>query len=523
MEEQVPGKYQSEEFDMNREVTLDKRLLPYPEEGSYVLPTTSSNQDAIAAWINQHVEGNGALEYNTFCSDNQQSIGTQYQYQEHQQQQVTTSTRSSLSSNSRYSGVSSNLPWRHARDSTASTSTNWTSTSNISRDTYAFQPGRSSWSDSLQQADRNTLESMQTFEQNQAFQHPANPVDSQFSTCVSRPKRCPKPNAKHSYWCTACGEGFREKFDWKRHEETYQERSEKYRCENCSKTFFLGKDFKKHHEDSHKCQTCKENQHVEKSREKLRTRTAWGCGFCGRADTNWTQRWHHVASHFEEGQTMDEWKHSNVIFGLLSQPYVRDEWARLLVSKHEQKLYFGWNQHTTGRSEGYPGSNRPPQLQDLLEFFVPGQNARALAEFAYKKGHRRPADPLDCSTKSQSILGVAPLDSPAASRDKDYSNQLSQSSRSISLQYMSTFQNRATHPSHGALLNKKLPPVPPMQDRSVSLVGTSYDTLHVQLEPWDNLINTISEDHVLPDSFATELDDIDFNNSTQDSDYDLVL
>lgn len=44
-----------------------------------------------------------------------------------------------------------------------------------------------------------------------------------------------------------------------------------------------------------------------------------------------------------------------------------------------------WNQHSTGRVEGYPESNPVPQLQDYLEYFTPDQDPVALAQLAYRK------------------------------------------------------------------------------------------------------------------------------------------
>lgn len=44
-----------------------------------------------------------------------------------------------------------------------------------------------------------------------------------------------------------------------------------------------------------------------------------------------------------------------------------------------------WNQHSTGRVEGYPESNPVAQLQDYLEYFTHDQDAAAVAQLAYRK------------------------------------------------------------------------------------------------------------------------------------------
>ncbi|KAF2018072.1 hypothetical protein BU24DRAFT_335351, partial [Aaosphaeria arxii CBS 175.79] len=211
----------------------------------------------------------------------------------------------------------------------------------------------------------------------------------QFPTCVSRTKRSRRSTKEPKYWCTSCGEGFGEKYDWKRHEVVYQEWTETYHCDNCDKVYHLDKDFIHHHQKSHRCRTCAEKQHLELARRKRKGRTGWGCGFCTKYHSDWTERCNHIAWHFEKnGDTMEKWKHSRVILSLLQQPYIWQEWMRLLDAKQETNPNFGWKKQKTGRAEGYPDSDRPPHLQDLLEFFEPGQDAAPIVKLAYNLGHR---------------------------------------------------------------------------------------------------------------------------------------
>lgn len=215
-------------------------------------------------------------------------------------------------------------------------------------------------------------------------------LDSDFSTCVSRRKRCRQNSADLKYWCTSCKEGFGKKFDWKRHEETFQERTERYLCELCNKTFFLAKDFQKHHQDSHRCMRCEEVRHCEKARQTLKPRTAWGCGFCQELLTDWSLRCNHIAQHFEDGYNLAKWHHTNVILALLRQPGVAHAWSNLLAKKGKTRPYFHFHPKTTGRAEGYPYTRRSPQLQDLLEFFTPGQDVDGLIERVWEEGYRAP-------------------------------------------------------------------------------------------------------------------------------------
>lgn len=181
-----------------------------------------------------------------------------------------------------------------------------------------------------------------------------------------------------------------------------------YECGLCPNIYFLDKDFIHHHQKSHRCQICVERKHAELAKKKRISRTGWGCGFCCRFDRDWTERCNHISWHFEKnGDTMANWKHSHVILALLQRPEILPYWNHLLYSKQRFNPRFGWNQHTTGRVEGYPEANPHPQLQDLLEFYTPEQSAEALVRLAYDKGllrkelPRPPVPPKDYATRPQ--------------------------------------------------------------------------------------------------------------------------
>jgi len=214
-----------------------------------------------------------------------------------------------------------------------------------------------------------------------------------FQTCVSRAKRSRHSQKEPRYWCTACKEGFGEKYDWKRHEETYQERKEKYECGLCKNIYFLDKDFTKHHRESHRCQVCVGREHVDVARSTRQARTGWGCGFCSHFSSDWAERCNHVGRHFENGDTMATWNHSQVIFSLLQRPELILAWCLLLENKQRTKSPFSWNQQTTGRVDGYPEAKCQPQLQDLLEYYTPNQDVSALARLAFDKGQVEKALP----------------------------------------------------------------------------------------------------------------------------------
>lgn len=238
---------------------------------------------------------------------------------------------------------------------------------------------------------------------------PATQEKDYFKTCVSASKQSRVCSKKHKYFCTSCERPFVEKADWKRHEETYQERPEMFTCDLCDHIYFLAKDFTKHHAQSHRCMSCAEvgrgkKTHALSAKRRRMIRTGWGCGFCCHFSTDWTERCDHVARHMEkDGLTAKEWKHTNVIYSLLQRPGIYHEWLRL--SRALPSLTgCGWNRTTTGRVEGYPESNLTPQLQDYLEYFTSDQDAAAVAQMAYRKLKKASAPPP-----------VPPKDYPAAS------------------------------------------------------------------------------------------------------------
>lgn len=80
---------------------------------------------------------------------------------------------------------------------------------------------------------------------------------------------------------------------------------------------------------------------------------------------------------------MADWHQSNVIHSLLHRPAIYGEWCRILQTQPQLRRDFGWNEHDTGRVEGYPENDAEPHLQDLLEYYRSGDNPAALAQLAF--------------------------------------------------------------------------------------------------------------------------------------------
>ncbi len=234
-------------------------------------------------------------------------------------------------------------------------------------------------------AEKSTI-STPSISRKKSVQRHVTPERDAFATCVSRTRRSRRSQREPRYWCTSCEEPFIEKYDWKRHEETYQERRFMFQCNLCSAIYFLEKDFLHHHETRHNCETCQRDGHLEAAKQKRQARTGWGCGFCTHFSKDWRERCNHIALHFEkDGKTMAQWHQSNVIQSLLQREEIGPEWRKVLQSQPQLRAEFGWNQHNTGRVEGYPENNADPHLQDLLEHYHQSDDAAALARLAFHK------------------------------------------------------------------------------------------------------------------------------------------
>ncbi|KAI1114116.1 hypothetical protein F5Y14DRAFT_191505 [Nemania sp. NC0429] len=196
--------------------------------------------------------------------------------------------------------------------------------------------------------------------------------DSCFSATSARSSvsSAPTLSTESKFWCTACNKTFKRKFDWKRHEEEFHDRSRKYPCDSCNQSFWGPNTFNQHHKSAHGCQTC---PHAETVVRQMKKRRAYGCGFCAALHGQFERHIDHVATHFENGMTKQEWSHSNVIYGLLHQHGIIEAWKALVASKHNQfsdrQPMFGWSPESTGRAHGFVENENAGQLQDLLEFF----------------------------------------------------------------------------------------------------------------------------------------------------------
>ncbi|KAI3317365.1 hypothetical protein HD806DRAFT_371693 [Xylariaceae sp. AK1471] len=233
--------------------------------------------------------------------------------------------------------------------------------------------------------------------------------DSCFSTTSVRSSvsSTSNPSSESKFWCTSCNKTFKRKFDWKRHEEEFHDRSRKYPCDSCNQSFWGPNTFNQHHKSAHGCQTC---PHAEMIMRPMKKRRAYGCGFCAALTGQFERHIDHVATHFESGMTKQDWSHSNVIYGLLHQHGIIEAWKGLIASKqnqfNERQPMFGWSPDSTGRAHGFVENENPGQLQDLLEFFDGSkESARRIVQLAETCVHvvLRPKSPSSPATGTDPI------------------------------------------------------------------------------------------------------------------------
>lgn len=324
-----------------------------------------------------------------------------------------------MSSNSRSSDNSIFSQFQN-RASTVSTDSSISGISNLSRNHYLSQAefaltGHSSPYSSYAPSPIEEAV-LQPPRRRTAARTPAQEKDY-YKTCASRKQRARRSHTAQKYFCTICKEPFGEKADWKRHEETYQERPEEFQCDCCPAKYFLDRDFVHHHVHGHGCYPCSthtkraEKKHAREARRTRTTRSGWGCGFCYHFSNDWTERCNHVAHHFEhEGKTMADWNHSVVIYSLLQRPPLLHVWEKLVASKKRHFVGFGWDVRSTARVEGYPDSTRVLQLQDELEFFSAENDAAALAHRAFDLAVKKVARDAPGSAEAEVPPPVPPKD-----------------------------------------------------------------------------------------------------------------
>jgi hypothetical protein len=205
---------------------------------------------------------------------------------------------------------------------------------------------------------------------------------------------------------------------------------------------------------------------------------------------------------------MDHWTQSQVILSLLEQPLVWPEWNRILAIKEECNPSFSWSPEFTGRAEGYPDIDCAPQLQDLLEFFTPDQDAATLARLAYEIGHLKETTPV--TQHSLYIPGSEPH-LHGGMDDRILGNAVANTAPS---------RRTPSQTSSSTPTDKELPPIPSSQSFLAKRNHAHTTPLTHSLQypaatfvSWHRLEDSIVPDEVLPSGSNFEVYSTDFHPS----------
>lgn len=188
------------------------------------------------------------------------------------------------------------------------------------------------------------------------------------------------------FWCTLCEDRhrpYKNVSDWRKHEKTHVEtyycmlRGPLEQTKGSSKCTLCGiSNPSEKHLGAHNIQTCGEGvlgsfsckrrtdlvRHLRNCHDVLgkaqgeaiadkcketTNKQAWSCGFCGHLVHIFGDRLKHVATHFERGQTLDEWDTTKEIEGLLSQPGMVSAWQWQLAASPMgwESSEFIWKKH----------------------------------------------------------------------------------------------------------------------------------------------------------------------------------
>lgn len=161
-------------------------------------------------------------------------------------------------------------------------------------------------------------------------------------------------------------------------------------------------DLVRHLKNGHNVQAKAQGEAIADKWKETTKRQAWSCGFCIHLAYTFGDRLKHIATHFETGQTLENWDTTKVIGGLLSQPRMIDAWKTQLDSSMNWEFpSLIWEKHVV------------KDLQHDLEVGPSDpKHAAALAKAAYE-ACRPSLDLLNV----EKLLAIAPFSGALGSND----------------------------------------------------------------------------------------------------------
>jgi hypothetical protein len=149
------------------------------------------------------------------------------------------------------------------------------------------------------------------------------------------------------YYCTCCAhDPYSRRSDWLTHEKEHH-RHARWPC-YCGLEFTAERTFRSHHSDCHACQKC---DHAKDAMVVTQAKQSFGCGFCGRHFHSLEIRNNHVADHYNEGKTKNDWDNTMMIQGLLQLPYVALAWKTLMATRGHGSNAANWPKFVWGTDE----------------------------------------------------------------------------------------------------------------------------------------------------------------------------
>ena len=189
------------------------------------------------------------------------------------------------------------------------------------------------------------------------------------ATTYGTPALVKPANQDHKYWCTVCdNHSFQNSDGWKKHEKEHEIKyvcmlagifettNEGRRCILCGAlnqpdshhsvhniapcveatnrpSFKRRYDMVGHLRDYHAIDDTANGGIIADRWRCQSSKSAWSCGFCIHLSPALQAHLRHIGTeHFEKGQSIKDWKYSNVIRGLLLQPEIKEAWQHLLHS-----------------------------------------------------------------------------------------------------------------------------------------------------------------------------------------------
>ena len=163
-------------------------------------------------------------------------------------------------------------------------------------------------------------------------------------------------------------------------------------------------DLVKHLQKCHDVQGKAQGEAIAHKWKETIKKQAWSCGFCTHLVHTFGDRLKHIATHFERGQTLDDWDTTKEIEGLLSQPGMIDAWKRQLGAS-----LLDWEASKIIWDKQFVKGLRP-----RLEVGPSNaKHAAALAKAAYEarrsSGHSLNGDKPLASAPIHGALGLSPI------------------------------------------------------------------------------------------------------------------